>query len=279
MTSIGKSLLWTPYSFGKCYFSVHSYDITNCCRLQEETAKVERYLLEGNFITAILRCFNAPKASAFDYNLLEPLQKVLRLSSPVAAALAQPQLYHGILVKLHHKKAVVRLNLLRMVRSICDASEPTKSDTASRQELFEAIGRLVEGDNAILVRNLAGELTKPKATQRVARKASFDVPKMDTGSTRHSSRMSGLDGVPISRTSGATMWSEGRMRPVDDRRASTSTQNLSHAGSTRNPELPNRTRTSSRSSITPTSIDRPIAPSPTPRRKLTTPPTEKKRWR
>lgn len=128
-------------------------------RLQEETAKVEKCLLEGNFIASIVRCFNAPKASAFDYNLLEPLQKLLRLSSPVASSLARSDLFNGILQKLNHKKAVVRLNLLRIVRSICDPTED-QADVPRRHDLFEAIQRLSESDNAVLVRNMANELVK-----------------------------------------------------------------------------------------------------------------------
>jgi hypothetical protein len=106
-----------------------------------------------------VQCFNAPKASAFDYNLLEPLQKLLRLSSPVASSLARWDLFTGILQKLNHKKAVVRLNLLRIVRSICD---PCKEDGDSIKShgLLEAIQRLAEDDTAVLVRNMASELVK-----------------------------------------------------------------------------------------------------------------------
>jgi hypothetical protein len=114
-------------------------------------------LLEGNFTEAIVRCFNAPRASAFDYNLLEPLQKLLRLSSPVAASLARPDMFSGILQKLNHKKAVGRLNLLRIVRSICDPSDDSE---IKEHPIFEAIQRLAETDNAVLVRNMASELVK-----------------------------------------------------------------------------------------------------------------------
>jgi hypothetical protein len=106
-----------------------------------------------------VQCFNAPRASAFDYNLLEPLQKLLRLSSPVAASLARPDMFSGILQKLNHKKAVVRLNLLRIVRSICDPSEE-QAESVRGHDLFEAIQRLAESDNAVLVRNMASELVK-----------------------------------------------------------------------------------------------------------------------
>ncbi|CAL3971303.1 hypothetical protein PZA11_007826 [Diplocarpon coronariae] len=132
--------------------------------LQEETAKVEKCLLEGNFTESIVQCFNAPRASAFDYNLLEPLQKLLRLSSPVAASLARLDMFSGILQKLNHKKAVVRLNLLRIVRSICDTSDEQASNVRNHS-LFKAIQRLAENDNAVLVRNMASELVKANLAQ------------------------------------------------------------------------------------------------------------------
>ena len=147
------------YSYGMHLVCRLLANINDLLRLQEETAKVEKFLLEGNFTEAIVQCFNAPKASAFDYNLLEPLQKLLRLSSPVAASLARPDLFTGILQKLNHKKAVVRLNLLRIVRSICDPSEE-QGDGIRSHGLFEAIQRLAENDNAVLVRNMASELVR-----------------------------------------------------------------------------------------------------------------------
>ncbi|RKF78756.1 Cytokinesis protein sepH [Golovinomyces cichoracearum] len=129
--------------------------------LQEETARVEKYLLKGNFTQAIIGCFSPRRANAFDYNLLEPLQKLLRLSSPLAASLARPDLYSGMIQKLNHKKAVVRLNLLRIVRSISDPSDEF-SVGITDHNLFEAIKRLAESDTAVLVRNMAGEIVRAK---------------------------------------------------------------------------------------------------------------------
>lgn len=107
----------------------------------------------------IVQCFAAPKANAFDYNLLEPLQKLLRLSSPIAGSLARTDLFTGISQKLNHKKAVVRLNLLRIVRSICDASGD-EAESIRHHALFEVIQHLGENDSAVLVRNMASELVK-----------------------------------------------------------------------------------------------------------------------
>ena len=136
--------------------------------LQEETAKVENHLLDGNFTAAITSCFNTSKLNAFDPNLLEPLLKVLRLSPSVAASLAKAEMYAGISQKLNHKKAVVRLNLLRLVRNIMDGCEANNTSlaqggpNATRQlrVLFDDIQILAEKDAAVLVRNLASELLR-----------------------------------------------------------------------------------------------------------------------
>lgn len=128
------------------------------CRLQEETARVEDALLEGSFTQGILKCFTTSKANSFE-NLLEPLQKLLRLSPPVALNLVHLDLFSRILQKLNSSKAVVRLNLLRVVRSICDASDD-QGAVIRRYGLIDAIERLAELDGAVLVRNLAGELIK-----------------------------------------------------------------------------------------------------------------------
>ena len=127
-------------------------------RLQEETAKVEEHLLHGSFTTGIIRCFTTAKANAFE-NLLEPLQKLLRLSPPIALSLANSEFFHRIHQKFQSNKAVVRLNLLRIVRSICDASDE-QGALIKHYELEDTVQRLAESDGAVLVRNMAGELLR-----------------------------------------------------------------------------------------------------------------------
>lgn len=135
---------------------------------QEETANVENHLTDGNFTCAIVSCFGTNRLSAFDSNLLEPLLKLLRLSPSIAASLAIPDMFAGIAQLLGHKKPVVRLNLLRLVRIIADACEPglgggdgsrTLNSTQVRS-LMDTIQTLAETDSAVLVRNLAAELVK-----------------------------------------------------------------------------------------------------------------------
>lgn len=129
--------------------------------MQEETAKVEDHLLRGKFTDAIVSCFHNPKINAFDPNLLEPLLKLLRLSPALAASLAKPDMYSGIAQRLSHKKAVVRLNLLRLVRTILEAREQEGAINLRERQLkslLDAIRVLAEKDSAVLVRNLASDL-------------------------------------------------------------------------------------------------------------------------
>ncbi|KAJ5673972.1 Cytokinesis protein sepH [Penicillium macrosclerotiorum] len=128
--------------------------------LQEETAKVEEHLLENcqekmSFTDAIVRCLTLSKANSFE-NLLEPLQKLLRLSPPVASTFARADLFARLGQKLHHNKAAVRLNLLRIISSICDSTEQ-QGGLLAAYGLLEAI-RELENDPAILVRDMAGKL-------------------------------------------------------------------------------------------------------------------------
>ena len=138
--------------------------------LQEETANVESHLIDGNFTRAIVSCFRTNRLNSFDSNLLEPLLKLLRLSPSVTASLAKPEMFSGIGQRLGHKKAVVRLNLLRLVRNIMDVCEPglrlgsgdgTRTLNNSQvRSLMDTIQTLAETDSAVLVRNLAAELVK-----------------------------------------------------------------------------------------------------------------------
>ncbi|PYH95131.1 cell division control protein Cdc15 [Aspergillus ellipticus CBS 707.79] len=130
--------------------------------LQEETAKVEEHLLDNrydkmSFTDSIVRCLTVSKANAFE-NILEPLQKLLRLSPPVASTFARPDLFMRLGQKLHHNKAAVRLNLLRIISSICDSSEE-QGGLLARYGLLDAI-RELEHDPAILVRDMAGKLVQ-----------------------------------------------------------------------------------------------------------------------
>lgn len=104
--------------------------------------------------------FTTPKTTAFDANILEPLQKLLRLSPPIASSLARQDMFSAILQKLTNRKAVIRLNLLRIVRSICEPTDESSVTTIRQHGMFDTIESLAESDPAVLVRNMASELVK-----------------------------------------------------------------------------------------------------------------------
>lgn len=110
-----------------------------------------------SFTDAMVKCLTYSKANAFE-NILEPLQKLLRLSPPIASTLARPDLFTKIGQKLHHNKAAVRLNLLRIISSICDSSDE-QGGLLVGYGLLDKIGEL-ENDPAILVRDMAGKLIR-----------------------------------------------------------------------------------------------------------------------
>jgi hypothetical protein len=158
------------------------------CRLQEETARVEQYLLSSsaNFTPAIISAYTSAELSQSTFeNMLEPLQKLVRLSPPIAASLAAPEIFQRTEQKLGHKDAVTRLNLLRILRTICDAKEEG-CWLIRAFGCYERINWLVEHDGAVLVRQMAEELVR--ACDEV------DLNTLGTGSNgkRSLSRASGM---------------------------------------------------------------------------------------
>ncbi|KAI5778231.1 hypothetical protein EDC01DRAFT_622910 [Geopyxis carbonaria] len=162
--------------------------------LQEETARVEEKLLNQSSIIAIIKCFTTSKTNAFE-NTLEPLQKLLRLSLPIAHTFCRQEFLGRVLQKLTHNKAVVRLNLLKILRTICDASEQ-KEAVIRQYGMYQTIQHLADRDGAVLVRNMAGELIKAcneraKDSYRNPRRRSTamgSIGSSATGSTASSRR-------------------------------------------------------------------------------------------
>lgn len=128
--------------------------------LQEETARVEDHLLENqNFTSAIVAALTSSKSTSFE-NLLEPLQKLLRLSPPLAASMARSgHLFETLGQKLTHNKPAIRLNLLRIIGSICDSTEEG-GFLLDQYGLYDVILELSFSDSAVLVRSMAGELVR-----------------------------------------------------------------------------------------------------------------------
>ena len=121
---------------------------------------MEQYLLSSNFSTAIIASYTSPELSQSTFeSMLEPLQKLVRLSPPIAASLAVPEIFSRTVQKLGHKDAVTRLNLLRIIRTICDATED-ECTLIKHFGVYTTILNLSDHDPAILVRQMAEELVR-----------------------------------------------------------------------------------------------------------------------
>ncbi|PCH40431.1 kinase-like protein [Wolfiporia cocos MD-104 SS10] len=134
--------------------------------LQEEMARVEDQLLKPAALNALLRCFVTAKSNSFE-NLLDPFLKMFRLSTAVSIAIARSQFFKRIIEKLSHSKAVVRLNLLRILRTVIEA-HPNRAILVERFGIHDIVSKLSKEDGAVLVRELAREIVpslKPIASR------------------------------------------------------------------------------------------------------------------
>ncbi|CAL1713540.1 unnamed protein product [Somion occarium] len=124
--------------------------------LQDETARVEDELRKPAALDALLRCFVSAKANSFE-NLLDPFLKITRISNLITIGIAKSQFINRIIEKLGHNKAVVRLNLLRILRALCDV-HPNRAVLVERFGLYDIVVKLSKEDGAVLVRELAREI-------------------------------------------------------------------------------------------------------------------------
>ena len=124
--------------------------------MQDETARIEDELLKAHALDALLRCFVNSKANSFD-GLLEPFLKICRLSNPITLGIAKSQFFKRIIEKLNHSKTLVRLNLLRILRTVCDI-HPNRAMLVERFGIYDIVVKLSRDDQAVLVRELAREI-------------------------------------------------------------------------------------------------------------------------
>ncbi|KAH7913954.1 hypothetical protein BJ138DRAFT_1144840 [Hygrophoropsis aurantiaca] len=153
--------------------------------LQEETAKVEDELMKPGSLEALLKCFVSAKANSFE-NLLDPLLKICRISTSVTIGLAKSQFFKRIIDRLSHSRAVVKLNLLRILRTVCDV-HPNRAMLVERYGLHEIVSKLSKDDAAVLVRELAREILpalapalKPATGKSSLLLKTGDTPKSST---------------------------------------------------------------------------------------------------
>ena len=169
---------------------------------------MEDHLLHDSLFThAITASFTHSKSHYFE-NLLDPLQKLLRLSPALASSMAQsPELFSCVAQKLGTQKPAVRVNLLRIIRDICEASED-KGGLLARAGLLETIRGLELNDPAVLVRNMAQELVRScEESEHAMLQSNGGTKKRGTASSVASSVSSSTGygmGVGMRRTSSST---------------------------------------------------------------------------
>lgn len=125
-------------------------------RLQDETARVEDVLVKESALEALVKCFVSAKANSFE-NLLDPFLKICRLSKGIAIGVARGQFFQRLVDRLRHSKAVVRLGLLRILKTICDL-HPNRTALVERYGIYSSVEKLSRQDGAVLVRELAREI-------------------------------------------------------------------------------------------------------------------------
>lgn len=190
---------------------------------------MEEHLLSNpDFSQAIISAFTNSKADSFE-NFLEPLQKLLRLSPPIASSLANPELFSRASSKLRTKKALVRLNILRIIRSIVEAADED-GGLIEAVGLAEIIIETAKTDPAILVREMASDLLKSS--------------EVNASRAAHSGRTVGLVNVveagrirPIRRSSSSTMTPGGASGSSLPPTPVTERPNISRAGSFFDPSI------------------------------------------
>jgi len=127
--------------------------------LQDDTARVENVLTEPWSLDRLVECFTSSKTNSFE-NILEPLIKIIRLCPiPIGIGCAREEFFTRLVDRLTHTKhkPVVRLNLLRILRAICDV-HPDKAILVRRFGLYDVVEKLSQSDNAVLVRELARDI-------------------------------------------------------------------------------------------------------------------------
>ncbi|WWC62426.1 uncharacterized protein I303_105022 [Kwoniella dejecticola CBS 10117] len=125
--------------------------------MQDETARVEDVLLEQTASDKLVGCFVKASGVSFE-GILDPFIKILRLSTSLTSSISHPEFYTRLSETLEKSnKAVVKLNLLRLTRVVCD-HHPDRAGLVSRFGLMEIIEKLSKQDSAVLVRELAKEV-------------------------------------------------------------------------------------------------------------------------
>ncbi|KAH9172667.1 hypothetical protein EDB89DRAFT_2069559 [Lactarius sanguifluus] len=110
----------------------------------------------SKLLDALLKCFISAKAGSFE-NLLDPFLKICRHSTPIAIGIANAQFFRRVSEELSNSKAVVKLNLLRILRAVCDV-HPNRALLVEFYGIHETVAVLRRKDGAVLVREIEPSL-------------------------------------------------------------------------------------------------------------------------
>jgi len=141
-------------------------------------------LLRSKSIDSLLQAFNTSKANSFE-NLVEPFLKIMRLSPGVTLAMGKsPSFFQRLIDQLGHITTVVRVNLLRIAKLVCDVHpDRDRQGVIERYGLFQVIDELSRKDASVLVRQLAVEILDQRYMQRNATQAPAKVVRRTASET------------------------------------------------------------------------------------------------
>ncbi|KAH9009735.1 hypothetical protein EDB84DRAFT_1657043 [Lactarius hengduanensis] len=122
-------------------------------------------------------CLISAKADSFE-NLLDPFLKICRYSTPIAFGIAKAQVFRCVSEKLGNSKAVVKLNLLYILRAVCDVHQ-NRALLVEFYGIHEAVAALLRRDGEPSLR-VPKSSTAPK--RRATRRPASDTSDIGTPS-------------------------------------------------------------------------------------------------
>ncbi|GAA5885013.1 hypothetical protein JCM16303_006517 [Sporobolomyces ruberrimus] len=137
--------------------------------LQGEHARVEQRLLEPIGLGSLVHLFCHTKGTVFE-TMLEPYHRILRTSHVLTSCIATQSGFCKRLVERIERStpAVVRLNLLRITKTVFDSLDDRRDRERAVKMLAPAVTRVAEEDHTVLASQLARSLTNDFAAAKDA---------------------------------------------------------------------------------------------------------------
>ncbi len=128
---------------------------------QGQVGVVERELLKPTAVAQIVDLLRRQGADTPEFEaILQPLLEMLGKSAALNCALGRSPLFVGeIAARLSHRKAIVRTNLLKMLKSLMEHHDDRR-ELIVRFDLYPRITALAEDKSRVLVSMLADQLLR-----------------------------------------------------------------------------------------------------------------------